>query len=380
MGCFCKSMLPQLQAAMAQLAVPAGTPVPGIQPVAALSAWLGARGLPSVPWSPNPAWEQASLPAVPLSPASMATVGALANLRAQALAQFGLDLLQPTQAAMFARVSATLSARVAAAGAEIHPESSTARWDAEGGEPAASGPGWVQLASANFAIDQVRQALGAGVFTADPEAYAVPAPMQGFVTRLSAIAPLVAVNAQLGIDSTGNFAPPLASAMRTLLAMPLPMPAAAALAAMTRLSAQLAAVASLQASLGTAPLEAGLTATQQGVAAKLATLQPALAEAGLTPGPAAAGGLPASLPAMPYCPAALATPAVVQAALSMNPASVAALTWRAPPIADVAQLQAGLPTVSLAAQMKAALGITAAGSPCLAGCDGAAVLRTAVAA
>ncbi len=82
-----------------------------------LSSWLGARGLPAAPWQPDPNWLSLSLPRLPLKPGALATISALAQLRAQVLAQFGIDLLLAGQDARFARIVATMNTRLSAMGA-----------------------------------------------------------------------------------------------------------------------------------------------------------------------------------------------------------------------------------------------------------------------
>src|SRR5207302_1831223 len=78
-----------------------------------LSAWLNERCLPALPWQPEPAWLGLQLPALQLSAQAVATISALAQLRAQVQAQFGLDLLLPAHATALARIVATMNARLA---------------------------------------------------------------------------------------------------------------------------------------------------------------------------------------------------------------------------------------------------------------------------
>lgn len=366
MGCFCKTAMGPLQRALSSLndAAPdspaeapageaAGGEAAGGERTRALASWLGARGLPAPPWAPDPDWQQAPLPRLGMGAQAMLTMSAIANLRAQALAQFGLDLQQPAQATMFARLAATLGARMSAM--------------ADAGAPAGGGQAWQQLGALNAAADQVRQAAQTGVFAADPQTYAVAPQWQPFLAGLRPLLPLISVGSQFGLDLSTDFSAALAAAVRPMLAVQLPALPAATLNAMAGLAAQLSAVDSLARSLGVDPLQAGYRTVRKMVADKVAAVQQAV---------------PASsdLPATPYCPTVAVTPAVVQAALAMNPAAVAALTWRAPALTSVPLLQVGLPVASLAAQLSAALGIRSATSPCAGGCDANGVLRAAAAA
>lgn len=366
MGCFCKSAMGPLQLALPSLNVAMSVAPPGAQAVLALSAWLGARGLPASPWVPDPAWLQITPPSLLLRAETLATLSAMATLRAQVLAQFGLDLLVPAQANMFARLAATLNARLSAMAAA--------------GLSIGTGQAWLQLGALNFAIDQITLALQAGLFTANAGAYVIAPAWQSFLAALLALLPLIALSVQLGLDLRGNFAADLAVAVRAMLAVRLPALPAANLAMMASLSAQLTAVASLAASLGIAPLQIGLPGVQAMISARLSALLAALS-ASLGINLTASLEIPnllGLLPALPACPTLAITPAVVQAALTMNASALAALTWQAP--AGLPLLQVGLPVATLSAQLSAALGISAALAPCPAGCDANAVLRAAFSA
>ena len=171
-----------------------------------------------------------------------------------------------------------------------------------------------------------------------------------------------------------------------MLTARLPELPAANLSVMASLSAQLSAMASLAASLGIAPLHIGLPAVQAMVSVRLSAVLAALsARFGVNPAaPDLLAALPATimndLPMLPYCPTVAVTPAVVQAAMTMNAEAVAALTWRAPALTSLPLLVVGLPVVSLSAQLSAALGISAAVTPCPYGCDANMALQAAFAA
>ena len=140
MGCFCKSAMAPLRDALSSLNTAApgsstgntaasgssvsNTAAPGssarniaasgrpagAEDVRKLSVWLGARGLPAPPWKPDPAWQHAELPRQAVPAETMTTLLAIANLRAQALTQFGLDLLRQRRPTC-SRASLRLSAR-----------------------------------------------------------------------------------------------------------------------------------------------------------------------------------------------------------------------------------------------------------------------------
>lgn len=357
MGCFCHGTLAPLSALLPRLNVAVQVGLPGANVPLSLSAWLSARGLPALPWQPDPAWLGLPLPQLRLSASAVAAISALAQLRAQVQAQFGLDLLIPGQARAFARIVATLNARLSAVaqmGLGFNPL------------------GWVQLASLNLAIDQVQ----AGLLSVNLSAFlALPGgvPMArwaGFLAWLRALAPMIAAAAQLRVSLSETAQ--LAAALRVLARIQLPPLAAPGL--MASLTAALSAVASLQASLGINPLQLGLPAVQLRVQAKLAALLPALqAHFGLS---LAGGGdllaaLLALLPDLPVVPTSFATSATVQAALQAQ--AVAALDWQV--TAALPAVQIGLPTCALVAQLNAALGLSAVlPSPCGSGCDAARIM------
>ena len=151
MGCFChKSLLP-LSALLPNINVSASVALPGTPIVLALSEYLSAAGLPAEPWQPDLAWLGLGQPSLRLSAQAVATISAMASLRAQVLAQFGLDLLIALQAKAFARVVATMNARLSAmAHLNLNPLA------------------WLELARLNAAIDQVTIPLQAGLLMPSP--------------------------------------------------------------------------------------------------------------------------------------------------------------------------------------------------------------------
>jgi hypothetical protein len=366
MGCFChKSLLP-LSALLPSLNVSATLALPGMQVPLGLSAYLNAAGLPADLWAPNPAWLNLPLPQLKLSMQAVATISAMASLRAQVLAQFGIDLLIPGQALAFARIVATLNARLSVmAHLNLNPLA------------------WLELARLNAAIDQITLALSAGLLLPTPSmmlALTVPAgiPMprwSSFLALLKALCPLIAAAAHLNVSLTETAQ--LAAALRIMARLSLPALVAPQL--MATLTAALSASASLQASLGLAvsPLTLGFPAIQLRVQARLAALLPTLsAHFGITLPRLTAAELLAMLlsllPTLPLAPGSFATSAVVQLALQMQ--AMASLNWQVP--AMIPAVRIGLPVCAFAAQLQAALGITAVlPSPCASGCDAAKLAR-----
>ncbi len=345
MGCFCHAALGSLPSLNLSLSVN----MPGANIPLSLSAWLNARGLPGLPWQPDPNWLTLPLPRLQLSAKAVATISALASLRAQVLAQFGLDLLIPAQVRAFARIVVTMNARLSAMAA-INPL------------------GWLRLGALNSAIDQVTLALNAGLF-APPASLMLSLTMPGGIPMarwgsllglLGLLAPMIAAAAQLNVSLSETAQ--LSAALRVMARLSLPALAAPQL--MASLTAALSAIASLQASLGVNPLQLGFPAIQLRVQAKLGLLLPALSATlglNLSGGGNLLAALLALLPPLPALPTSLATSAVVQASLQAS--AVASLNWQVP--AMLPSISIGLLTCSLVAQLQAALGISAVlSAPC----------------
>jgi hypothetical protein len=374
MGCFCHQTLAPLRLALPQLNLSLEASLPSANVALSLAGWLGARALPAAPWQPDPNWLALVLPSLRLNASAMATISALAQLRAQVLAQFGIDLLLPGQAAAFARIVATLNLRLSAI-AHI------------GLNPLA----WLRLAALNGAIDQVNLALQAGLFAPSESlslALTMPAglPMpswRAFLAALAGLAPLLAAAAQLNVNLSAHFTAQLSASLRPLLSIALPQIGAANLSLMASLTAALSAVAGLNASLGISALSLGFPAVQAMVSLRLTAMLSALSASlrlNLS-SPNLLAELLALLPTLPYCPSSLATHAVVQAALSINAEAMAALNWQVPALGTLPVLRIGLPSCAFAAQLQAALGINAVlPAPCGSGCDAAATMRALAAA
>ena len=384
MGCFCRASVAVLASHLPALDAAPATDEPtdqqggasrhgGAETAMALSHWLAARGLPAEPWQPDPAWLEHPPPTPRLPVSAIATISALAHLRAQVLAQFGLDLLVEAQARGFARIIATMNARL---GPELN---------ARMGVPAAINPlGWARLATLNSAIDQVRAALKQGVLTPQPDQTramtmpgGVPIGRWGALLRpLRLLAPLIAASRQL--DASMSDTARMAAALKVLARISLPPLAVPEL--MASLSAALSATAALQASLALAPLQAGLAEVRARVHAKLDTLLTTLSNRlghdltaaresrGPAPEESPLARMMAKLPKLPLVPSSLATADVVRLASQAQP--LASLSWQVP--ASLPVVQIGLSTCTLAAQIEAALGVQAVlPAPCRSGCDAA---------
>jgi hypothetical protein len=365
MGCFCHATTGALTLALPSLNISASLALPGANVALGLQAYLNAAGLPAEPWVPDPAWLALSLPQLKLNAQAVATISAMASLRAQVLAQFGIDLLIPGQAMAMARIVATLNARLSAmAHINFNPL------------------GWLQLAALNSAIDQVNLALSAGLLMPSASmmmSLTVPGgiPMPRWTSLLAllrALCPMIAATAQLNLSLSATAE--LAAALRVLARLSLPALVAPEL--MMSLTAALSAVAQLQLSLGVSPLRLGFPAIQLRVQARLGALMTALsARFGISATlPNLLALLLSLLPKLPVVPTSFATSAVIQA--SMQAHAMASLNWQVPPM--IAAVHIGLPTCAFVAQLNAALGITAVlPSPCGSGCD-AAKLASALAA
>ena len=258
MGCFCHKSLLSLGALLPSLDISASLALPGMGIPLGLSAYLNAAALPAEPWMPDPGWLTLPLPQLKLSMQAVATISAMASLRAQVLAQFGIDLLIPGQAMAMARIVATLNARMSLM-ANINPLA------------------WLELARLNAAIDQVNLALSLGLLLPSPSMMLsltvpggiIPMPRWTSFTRAAegAVPDDRRHRARLHRQPVGN----LHGALRRGAAHHGPAVAPRARSPRDRwrgLTAALSAVASLQASLGISPLMLGFPAIQLRVQAE----------------------------------------------------------------------------------------------------------------
>jgi hypothetical protein len=383
MGCFCHVSVTSLEqrlaasvglsagldlqaSASAALSVSAELPhLPGMSLVAALAAWLAARGLPATPWQPETAWLELKLPMPQMDMQAVAMISALVELRTQVLAQFGLDLLVPAQVQAMARIVTTMNAQLGA--------SALAKLNLTA---------LIQLAARNDALDQVQAALRASVLT-PPANWTTAVTRPGgiplgqwaaLLAPLRRLAPLIAASLQLKVSITDTTQ--LAAALRLLAQVRLP---ALAVPDLTNgLTVGLSAIARLQASLAIDPLQ-DLAGAIERVQVKLRVVLSALAALF---GPTLATDqamalLLAKLPALPIMPGSLASADAVR--LAVQAQALAAANWKVP--LSLPAVPTGLATCALAAQMQAALRIQAVmPSPCGAGCNAAALMRAVSAA
>jgi hypothetical protein len=387
MVCFCKNTTSKLQLALPQLVVAAdlnltvaadlSASLAVIDPAAAalqsIAGWLAALGLPAAPWQPDPAWLDLPLPTLSLNANAMATISAFAQLRADMLAQFGIDLLIPAQATALVRLVATLSARLSAVLAVDATLVASLT---------ASAKVWAQLSATLIAVAQVEAALALNLLPTPPPPGPPLSLWRAFLQQLRALLPLIAVAAQLNLDLTADISVQLAAMLRVMLRIQLPalnvalpMPA---LSLMANLTATLSAVAQLRLALGVDPLVVGVAEVRAMVAARVtATARLVEQTLGLSL-PALLAAL-LQLPRPPYCATLMAPPAVIKAVMSIiasgHASALAAISWQVPAVASLPVLSVGLPVVSLTAQLNAALGLTASLTPCGSGCDAAALTR-----
>ena len=360
MVCFCKQTMEGLQLTLPRLDVAASAALSADAQLQAemqaLANWLGRFGLPAAPWEPDEAWLDLELPTISLSASAMATLSAFAQLRTGALA-LGIDLLVPGQANAFTRLAATLNARLSAMLAASASASLLAGLDPSG---------LAQLSATLTATAQVQAALDLGIFPTPPAGPPLSV-WRPFLVRLRALLPMIAVSGQLGLSLSANLAVELGAMLRVMLRIPMPE-MTASLSAMASLTSALAAVAQIRLSLGIDdPLALGLPKLRLMVAERVAVTANAVQQSlGLT-----LAELLALLPRVDYCPTLMAPPAVVQAAVALN---LPPLSWQVPAVADLPVLSIGLPVVAFAAQLKAALGLSAALTPCGGTCDAAALL------
>lgn len=337
MGCFCHKTLDQLKPLLPRLNVSASEALALPKLSAALTAKLGAPALPAVAATVS---LSVAMPNIQLSMAAIGTIAALADLRASVQEQFGIDLLISAQAAAFARIVATLNARLAALMSlqlNLAP--------------------WTRLAALNAAIN-----LGASASASASASAAVA--LGADIPKLAAAAVLLSAAARLNVNFSANVSAQLSATLRAILGISLPALAAPALVA--NLSATLSALADLRASLGLDPLKVGFAMTAQVVSVRL---EAALKE-GLQLRLAASAGLSASLHASLLAALQAALQASAEAKLRM--AALAAINWQVPPITALPAITVGLPVCALTAQLKAALGINAVlPAPCGPTCDAA---------
>jgi hypothetical protein len=370
MVCFCHNTMARLQLALPQLSVSADLDldIAFAADLRLIASWMASFGLPAAPWEPDEAWLDLQLPSLSLSASAMATISAFAQLRADVLAQFGIDLLIPGQAAGFIRLAATLNARLEAM---LSADLSL------GLSLGVNANAWIQLSATLTAVAQVEAALSLGLFPAPPSGPPL-ALWRPFLIRLRVLLPLIAASIQLGLDLRADISLQLSAMLRVMLRIQLPSLSLPALQLSASLTAALSAVAQLRLALNIDPLTIGLPAVHAMVAARVGVTA-RLVQSSLGISLSALLALLLRLPRLEFSASLMATPATVNMAMSINAQALAAIDWQVPLAASLPVLSIGLPTIALTAQLSAALDLSASLSPCGATCDAASLLRGSVA-
>ena len=344
MVCFCKqstaSLSATLQALMAMDATLSVQSSASLR-VSAVANWMSARGLPAPPWDADPDWLELELPSPKLSLSAMATLSAMANVRAQALAMFNIDLLAQGSATAMVRLVATLNARLSAL-----PDVSL------------NLSALMSLAARLEAADSVSLAASLNLFMPDEataEAYRAPGGIElslwgPFLQAIASLSPLIALQLQLGITDSAS----LSLAIRAMLSINVPVLLNVSLA--MQLIAALSAMARIQAVLGI-----DVQATAMADLEAMVALRMDAAFALIPPN--------ASPPRISTCPTMLAPSAVVSAAASADISLLASLDWNVSALASLSAMASLMPALSLAAQLPAVQL-----SPCMFGCDAAAIM------
>ena len=358
MVCFCKNTAAQLPSLLAALDVSAELDVSlnaSLQAMGNLAFSLGQFSLP------DPAWLSLRLPSLSLSASAVATISAAASLQAQVMAALGLNLAIPAQAAAFARLTATLSARLSAM-ADLNLSLGFSVWP--------------RLSATLSAVAQIEAALTAGLFASFPSMPTFPdlSNWASFFAQIQLLLPMISLSAQLGLNMSANFVADLSVALSAIINIAMPVVPVPALSLMASLSASLSAVASLTAALGVNPLQVGLPTIQAMISARISALaQLTMSTLGISLS-ALLALLPGLQLALSVNPPSFATSATVSAVMALNAEALASLNWSVPMAASLPVLTVGLPSVSLAAQLNAAFGLSASLSPCGAICDAGALL------
>lgn len=347
MACFCKDSVSSLALMLPSLGLQASAAA-SLDVTAAAQVGELARLLLRIgmPWHPDPVWLQIKLPTLSLSANAMATLTAFAQLQATAML-LGLNLTTPVGARAFADLSASVAARLNALlklGISLNPAP------------------WAQMSAALQACAQIQAALKVNFLAPLNINVAVWGP---FLGQLQMLLPVLTLMAQLNL--TGNFSAQLSAALKVMLGIPMPTLPPLALSFMASLTATMTALAQIRMSLGVDPLQVGLPAirlmVQERVQATVRLVENVLG----MPFPAVLK-LVAGLPMLPTV---IGTPLNVRmaAALQLPP-----MNWNIPMMASLPVLSLGLPIAAFSAQLKTALNLPINLSPCMGGCDAAALL------
>ena len=291
---------------------------------------LGMPGVPEPPFA---------LPQFDLT--ALASITAVAQLRAQAMASLGIDLTADAGVTALARLTATLDARMSAIA------SLNLNLDA-----------WIQLASVNAVALDLTAIFEACLSASASAAFnVVMVPPSWGGSNLTLISALLTLSAQLDVSLDAEFMASLqvtASAIaRAMADVSLDVAAAASL------TAGFSAVAQLGASLGVNPLQAGLPAVRARVAANFSAMASLAAQLGFD----LSLGVP-SLPALPSIPG---LSAAVTASLTVQLQAAASISAALSAAASVEMdlSVSAMVAASLSVSLSAALGINVAlPAPC----------------
>ena len=372
MGCFCRNIvLPPIEPFNASFAVEPQQPL-----VAAVSAWLSARWLPTaVPWAPDPAWLDLPLPAPPPIPAaSLSVLVALVTARHTIQLALDLDPLLPDDLHQLTRVVATLNLRM-----------DLLRPLAEDWRP------WTALAQLDAQLDAVGTALAAGLF--EPAQVQAQLELQAsslnpslpswraLLARLMALAPLVAIANTLKLDlGDPGWVEQLAVTVRALHRVTLPKLADVAL--VLNLVARLDAATRLQASLGALPFPELRGAVAAKLRAVLRLMPPGVrlgehVREGVGEQAGGQAGALLGMPALLPNPSLVINAPTVAGAARLTATATARLNWQVPDFTALPLLTVGSPAASLVAGLRGSLGLEAPVrfSPCGTGCDAQAAMR-----
>jgi hypothetical protein len=184
-----------------------------------------------------------------------------------------------------------------------------------------------------------------------------------FILQLRLLLPVLSLVAQLNL--TENVSAQLSLMLKLMLGIKMPTIPIPSLTLMASITSILNAMAQIKLSLGIDPFSISLPALKLMVEERIqATI--ALVESVLGMSFHLALQMIAKLQ---FCPTLLATPLNVRLAANLN----FPINWNIPMIADLPVLSLGLPIASFAARLQAALNLNMALSPCMAGCDMAAL-------
>ncbi len=363
MGCFCKQSVAALKDALRTTAHSEPEQhEPGESEqgrlVSALATWLSARWLPAPPWNPDPEWLDLAIPDPPMPATSFSVISGLVQAQAACLEELGVDVTQPDQQAKLARIVRTMNRRL--------PElEEVLQDDAD----------WDSLAAQNDQIDTVAKAVRQGVFAPwadDRSEHDVPlGPWRPLLTKVKAIAPLLAILRSLDIDPADQDAPALlATQLRPLRGVKLP-PIDAPLVS-HGLIARLHALLRLQRSTGLNPRTVRFSQFQQAVQDKLDDTAAAL--------PPELRTVEDDVRERSPNPSMLLTRDIVEQIQLLQPQTVAQFNWSVPPFEELDLLTTAAPVATLVSQLKR-LGLPPVRStPCGGTCDAGSLRNTPAAA